>query len=78
MEDVCYNNQEIFCKENKVPLFAFKTCSHSYSWCKGREYYGKTQTLGEMLTEMHGERAPIIAASTHITGCPICGRTWCD
>lgn len=76
--DIYYNNQKIYCEQNKLPMFASSSCSHMYSWIQD-ERYGNIQTLGEMLVERHGEqRAFQISASTHITGCPVCSRAWDD
>jgi hypothetical protein len=76
--DIYYENQKLFCKKERLPLFANETCSHRYKWVRS-ELYGKIMTLGEMLEEIHGpEKAAIISSSELITGCPMCGRTWCD
>ena len=79
MKDIHYENQKLFCNNSKVPLFASSSCSHQYRWNVDRDNYGKLQTLGEMLVEKYGEeKAFKISSDTHITGCPICGRSWCD
>jgi hypothetical protein len=79
MEDIYYENQRLFCETNKVPFFASSSCSHQYGWNKDRSNYGKRQTLGEILIERYGEKEAFkISASTHITSCPGCGRSWCD
>ena len=76
--DVYYENQRIFCEQNKLPLFAYRSCNHTYQWVSD-DRYGKNQSLGEMLVEKHGEEdAFIVSASTHIISCPTCCRSWCD
>lgn len=78
-DDIYYQNQKLFCKTNNLPLFANKTCSHGYRWMQGNPQYNKSQTLGEMLVAKYGsEKAFIVSSSELITGCPSCGRTWCD
>jgi hypothetical protein len=78
MEDIYYENQRVYCNNNKVPLFAFESCSHRYKWV-GQDIYGHNQSLGEMLVQKFGEdEAFKISAGTHIIGCPTCGRSWCD
>ena len=77
--DVYYQNQELFCRERKLPLFAYSNCSHRYRWMTNSDKYGVNQTLGEMLVEKYGEEEAFkISASTHITSCPCCSRSWCD
>lgn len=79
MEDIHYDNQKIFCEKASVPLFAYKVCSHTYPWMSNSSSYGKRQTLTEMLIDKYGEEeAFLVSSGTHITGCPICGRSWCD
>ena len=79
MEDIYYENQRLFCESSNVPLFASSSCSHQYRWNTNNDSYGKLQTLGEMLIALHGEeKAFKISSGTHIIGCPICGRSWCD
>ena len=79
-EDVHYENQRIFCEQNKVPLFAYTHCSHSYPWNIENNNYAVRQSLGEILLDRYGseEEAFKTSSSTHITGCPGCGRSWCD
>lgn len=79
-EDIHFSNQEVYCRENKVPLFAYTHCSHSYPWNRERDNYGIRQSLGEILLDRYGseEEAFKMSSSTHITGCPSCGRSWCD
>lgn len=63
----CYDNQILFCKKNKLPLFAYRQCFS----CKVK--------LNDYLIEKRGlEEALLYSASTLITGCPKCGQTWCD
>ncbi len=79
MSNIHFDNQELFCKNNNVPLFAYKSCNHSYPWMENNEKYNNLQTLSEMLVERYGdEEAFIVSSSTHITSCPICSRSWCD
>jgi hypothetical protein len=80
VEDLYYENQRIFCEQKKVPLFASRSCDHSYGWNRERDNHGVLQTLGEILLERYGseDEASRISSSTHITGCPGCGRSWCD
>jgi hypothetical protein len=79
-DNPCYDNQRIYCNKESLPLFASQKCSHQYPWMKGRSEYGKEQTLTEMLVEKYGtlDKALVVSASELITGCPGCGRTWCD
>lgn len=77
-KDIYYENQRLFCEQNKLPLFAYSSCDHTYSWVRD-ERYGKRQTLGEMLVEKYGEEDAFkVSASSHITSCPGCCRSWCD
>lgn len=79
MEDIYYENQKLFCKNNNLPLFANSYCSHTYKWMSGKSKYGVRQSLGEMLVEVYGKEEAFKKSSDElITGCPICGRTWCD
>lgn len=76
--DIYYENQRLFCEQNKVPLFAYTSCDHRYKWITD-ERYGNRQTLGEMLIEKYGEeKAFVVSASSHIISCPCCSRSWCD
>lgn len=78
MDNIHYDNQRIYCENNKVPFFASSSCNHMYNWVRD-DRYGKTQTLTEMLIEKYGDdQAFVIASSSHITSCPGCGRSWCD
>lgn len=78
-QDIYYQNQKLYCENNKLPLFSHSTCDHSYGWNTSRPNYGQLQTLGEMLVNKYGsEEAFIISASTHIISCPSCNRSWCD
>lgn len=77
-EDIFFENQRKYCKDNNVPLFASYTCNHTYPWVRD-DLYGKTQTLGDMLVDKYGEeKAFAISSSTHIISCPACNRSWCD
>ncbi len=51
--DIYYENQQNYCKQHKLPLFAMSQCSHTYSWVRG-ELRGKTMTFGEMLVAKYG------------------------
>jgi hypothetical protein len=76
--DIYYDNQRLFCEQNKLPLFAYESCNHMYGWVRGNKY-GNKQTLGEMLVEKFGEEDAFkVSASTHIISCPGCCRSWCD
>ena len=78
-EDIYYENQRIYCENNKVPLFSNRTCNHSYGWNRESDNYGISQSLGEILIERYGEDDAFrISSSTHITSCPGCCRSWCD
>ena len=77
--DIHYQNQKNFCEKHRVPFFSSASCSHTSKWMQERPEYHKLQTLGDMLVEIHGEdEAFKISSGTHITGCPTCGRSWCD
>lgn len=54
-----YEAQEQYCKDNKLPMFAFKVCHNC------RRDYWKNITLTEAQSEL-------------ITGCKICGNSFCD
>lgn len=65
--------QQRYCKEHNLPMFAPKN-----GWCYscGRNIYEpytyrgwESRTYGISVEE---------AGSRHITGCTICGRTFCD
>lgn len=79
-EDIHYENQRIYCENNKLPFFASRNCNHSYGWNRERDNHGVLQTLGEILVEKYGseEEAFKISSSTHIISCPGCCRSWCD
>lgn len=65
--DDCYSNQSLYCQKYNFPLFAFKACPHC------------NKNLTEVLIEKRGlEDALIYSATTLITSCPNCGKTWCD
>jgi len=76
-EDIHYENQRIYCENNKVPFFASSSCNHVNGWNRNNE--GVLQTLGEILVERYGEdEAFKISSGTHIISCPGCSRSWCD
>ena len=78
-EDIHYENQRIYCENNKVPFFASSSCNHSYGWNRDRDNYNKLQTLGEILVERYGtDKALELSSSSHIISCPGCSRSWCD
>ena len=62
MEDIHYQNQKQYCQQNKVPMFASSSCSHTYSWVRDN-LYGKEQTLGEMLVDKYGHDRAFIMSS---------------
>ena len=77
--DVHYENQKLYCKINKLPMFASQRCNHINSWSFGRNNEGVLQTLAESLIEKYGsEKAFEVSANTHIISCPGCGKSWCD
>ena len=78
-QDIHFENQRIYCQNNRLPFFSLKSCDHSYPWMDEKDNYGLRQSLGEMLVEKYGEdKAFHISSGTHITSCPSCGRSWCD
>jgi len=78
-EDIHYENQRIYCENNKLPLFASRSCNHSYGWNRDRDNHGVLQSLGEILVERYGEdKALELSSSSHIISCPGCSRSWCD
>ena len=78
-EDIHYENQRIYCENNKLPLFASRSCNHSYGWNRERDNYGVLQTLGEILVQRYGkDKALELSSSSHIISCPGCSRSWCD
>ena len=77
--DIHYENQRIYCENNKLPFFSSRSCDHSYGWNRERDNYNKLQTLGEILVERYGEdKALELSSSSHIISCPGCSRSWCD
>jgi len=79
VEDIYFENQRIYCENNRLPLFASRSCDHTYGWNRDRDNYSKLQTLGEILIERYGEdKALELSASSHIISCPGCSRSWCD
>lgn len=80
-EDIFYSNQVIYCKANNLPMFAPSSCDHVNPWTLGNTAYKgriKSQTFGEIMKEVYGDRADVVSISTHVVGCPICGKSWCD
>ena len=78
-EDLYYENQRIYCENNKLPLFASRSCDHTYGWNRHRDNHGVLQTLGDILIEKYGEdKALELSSSSHIISCPGCSRSWCD
>ena len=78
-EDIHYENQRIYCENNKLPLFASRSCNHSYGWNRDRDNHGVLQSLGEILVQRYGEdKALELSSSSHIISCPGCSRSWCD
>jgi hypothetical protein len=71
-----YENQKVFCEQNKLPLFANRSCSHDVSW--GGDYHDKPTEFDDMLRDRYGEQAEIISMSQHIISCPVCWKSWCD
>jgi len=79
MSNIHHDNQRVYCINNNVPFFASSSCSHTSKWMIDDDRYAKEQTLSDMLVQEYGEeKAFVISSSTHITGCPVCGRSWCD
>jgi hypothetical protein len=78
-KDIYYENQRIYCENNKLPFFASRSCNHSYGWNRDRDNYGKLQTLREILVERYGiDDALELSSTSHIISCPGCSRSWCD
>lgn len=79
-EDIHYENQRIYCENNKLPLFSNRSCDHSYPWNTESDTYGVRQSLGDMLVERHGSEkgAFFVSSNSHILSCPSCGKSWCD
>ena len=78
MDNPAYKNQKVYCETHNIPLFASEGCSHEYPWMRKEPEYGVYQTLTEMLKRREGNTNPLLGGTHHITGCPICHRSWCD
>jgi len=61
-----FDNQQLYCKLNKLPLFAYVKCPR----CNVQlQHSFKHITL---------QQAELKAASQLLTGCANCGMSWCD
>lgn len=80
MEDMCLANQQLYCKYNKLPMFASSGCSHQNEWHSNVPADAPTGNLTDMMVYKYGglTEALRISASTFITACPICSRAWDD
>lgn len=74
--DPCMEAQKKYCKEHKLPLFAYSFHTHirsSYS-----PHYVETLTQNFIQAGYTLDKALLKCSSSLITGCPTCGATWCD
>ena len=77
--DIHYENQKIYCANNKLPLFAHSICHHNYSWKSYEDVKDAPTKLGDILIDKYGkEKAFEISAGSLITSCPFCCKSWCD
>lgn len=65
-----FNNQEIYCKNNNLPMFANRTCDHSLSAVRDR-HRNSPRDYWLVITDEE-------SMSEHIVSCPICGASFCD
>lgn len=70
--DARFENQRIYCKNNNVPFFANRFCSHDVLWGDDGRYIGKHEDYwAAYITDEK-------SMSEHIVSCPVCHKSFCD
>ena len=69
--DARYNNQKIYCKNNNLPMFAGRECSHDVTWGNEKEQYQRTNDYWDVITDEQ-------SMGEHIISCPVCHKSFCD